>query len=494
MKTQKDGEADGYTLKIRSDWKDESGTSKHLEMGLALANDRLFVRALATNITSTDSLPRAAYLPPFAGITAREELKPPAIQRRLIGQGLAGAVLRNLLLGMFEENESKRAELLGARSKIPEKALENLRKSDPWELLLEAMRNTFQVGLRVHPFNPLYHSYIRIDVFKGAFKGNRFYKHKDYNYRDLMVEGSGLLQWLSVYALALAPGIDILLLDEPDAHLHPSLQSELFEQLDNIAESQGKQVLIATHSPQILSRSEPEAILEFRQKKGPRYLKFEEQKVAMLAGMGSDYAPRLNAAQRHRRILFVEGKSDVALLTSMLNKLSKQWPQNLVIWPWAAGHRERKRLFEELAKEIQGLRVLSLRDRDDEPVNSVQSDLLDKGHDDETVGFTAIKWRRRHIEGYLLCPDAIARAAKTTPETVRLWLADTHALAIPAGYTSSSVPQALLDANAKRFFLDGESLEAKFGVTRHAVADALEEHEICEDISTFLVMVESLCS
>lgn len=42
-----------------------------------------------------------------------------------------------------------------------------------------------------------------------------------------MVEGSGFLQWLSVYTLALNPSINVLLLDEPDAHLHTTLQDHL---------------------------------------------------------------------------------------------------------------------------------------------------------------------------------------------------------------------------------------------------------------------------
>jgi len=44
-----------------------------------------------------------------------------------------------------------------------------------------------------------------------------------------MVEGSGFLQWLSVFALATDPGLDVLLLDEPDAHLHSSLPARFVD-------------------------------------------------------------------------------------------------------------------------------------------------------------------------------------------------------------------------------------------------------------------------
>lgn len=67
-----------------------------------------------------------------------------------------------------------------------------------------------------------------------------------------MTEGSGFLQWLSVYTYALNKDIDVLLLDEPDAHLHCSLQMLLVSKLQNFIEKNNKQILIATHSTEII--------------------------------------------------------------------------------------------------------------------------------------------------------------------------------------------------------------------------------------------------
>lgn len=44
LKTQKVTEPDGYTLKIKAVWTLATGTQKHLEFGLSLANDRLFIK------------------------------------------------------------------------------------------------------------------------------------------------------------------------------------------------------------------------------------------------------------------------------------------------------------------------------------------------------------------------------------------------------------------------------------------------------------------
>lgn len=51
-----------------------------------------------------------------------------------------------------------------------------------------------------------------------------------------------------MFALATDPGIDVLLLDEPDAHLHSSLQEQLLDSLRSMDVEISKQVLIATHS------------------------------------------------------------------------------------------------------------------------------------------------------------------------------------------------------------------------------------------------------
>ena len=80
-----------------------------------------------------------------------------------------------------------------------------------------------QINLYPKSFNESFHTHVQINLKKGNLdEHNRFIPTPKYNERDIMTEGSGFLQWLSVYTFALSPKIDILLLDEPDAHLHCS--------------------------------------------------------------------------------------------------------------------------------------------------------------------------------------------------------------------------------------------------------------------------------
>jgi hypothetical protein len=488
LNPQRAGEPDGYTLKITCTWSvDGAEDVRFLEFGLSLANDRLFMKPTGSNLVAEDTIPRIAYLPPFAGITAREMRLPGAIRRRRIGEGLAGAVLRNLLLDMFDANQAERARLREGRTKISDADLRRLRATDPWELLQNTLRTTFSAELVIAPFSDEYHSYIQVEIVKGTVTGFQLKRHPNFKNRDLMVEGSGFLQWLSVYALAVNPTVDVLLLDEPDAHLHTSLQDHLVEELELLASRTGKQILIATHSSEILRQARPASIFEVRGTQGGRYLRQNEQKVPLLAGLGSDYAPRVDRARRTRRLLFIEGSSDAAILRDLAGKLQVPWPDTWVEWRSTAGHRERKHVFLALREEIPDLVAISLRDRDDEPLSTVAEDLTDLNAG-ELDDFRCLKWRRRYIESYLIWPPALALASGLELDLIESWLRDNHGIAISAeNFLPSDAPDALLDLRAKEILKEGdEAIFGQLSVTARDVAQALEAEFIPQDIRTFL--------
>ena len=487
LKTQKgDTDPDGYTLRIRCEW-DSAGTEQQLEFGLSLVNDRLFVKVTHSNLASGFRLPVIAYLPPFAGITDRETKVSPAIRRRRTGEGLAGAVLRNLLLDMEQNNQARRAELRQGRSKLPDESLRHLRSTDPWELLQQALRETFGAELVIDPFREEYHSYIRIDVVKGSVVGYKLSRYQGYNKRDLMVEGSGFLQWLSVYALATSPDVDVLLLDEPDAHLHPTLQTQMMTSLSDLARIGQKQVLVATHSSELLRHWPVANILQVKAR-GPgkfKYLESDHQKVGLLHGLGSDYAPRIDPIRRNGRVLFVEGKTDERMLSAFEAVLGRDVLRDWPIWMTSATHKERHQLFRALAEEIPGLVGVSLRDRDDESVATVDGHLNDQNFPSRG-NFTTVKWRRRHLESYLILPEAVARCTGQDLDFVRGQLADNFALAVGANFTDSDCPEVLKQANGKDILKRADDgLLSGTSYQPEDVALGLEITEVADDVRIF---------
>jgi predicted ATPase len=479
---QKNPGQDGYTLKIGIQWTTGIGL-KHLTFGLSLANDRLFIRVDASTLAAGDAVPRIAYLPPFAGISAHEQRVSGAVRRRRIGEGLAGAVLRNLLLDMQQENVRKRLVLRnsgksGVKSKIKDKDLDDLRQSDPWEILQQTLREVFGAELAVSEFQEEYHSYIQVLVVKGTLSGHKLTPFKDFTKRDLMVEGSGFLQWLSVFALATSPDVDVLLLDEPDAHLHPQLQKELVNRLEKLTKASNKQVFVATHSSEILKSAYPERILEFRRGDSPRYLTADHHKVGLLEGIGAHYAPRIDQIRRTKRVFFHEGTSDLAVLRAAGKVLGKPLSEDWVPWRSERSHKERKMLWMALKEEIPGLTAISLRDRDEEEVNTVGPKLEDKGQT-AVPGFDMRKWRRRHIESYLVAPKAMAAAAGKSESQIHEHLEEQHVLVINDSYFKSQCPDTLLE-------IRGKSILQGLNVTAGAVSEKLTPAEVCEDIETMV--------
>jgi predicted ATPase len=492
LKSAKDPEsADGYSLRLGCEWQ-QGEVTKMLEFGLALANDRLFIKTSGSNLQIGDQTPRIAYLPPFAGMTSREERINGAIRRRRIGEGLAGAVLRNLLLDMHQANQEKRAALrekrksdgTDRRGKISDPDLRILRGEDPWELLMQTLRGVFGSELIVRDFREEYHSYIEVLVDKGDVDGYKLKRHTSYNPRDLMVEGSGFLQWLSVYTLATSPDADVLLFDEPDAHLHPTLQQEMLERLQLLAESLNKQVLLATHSSEILRNARPSTILQIRSGGRTRYLQEDHQKIGLLAGIGSDYAPRIDQARRTKRILFIEGKTDVEILDALAETAGIPISDHWTKWKTPEDHKTRRSLWRALCEDIQGLVAVSLRDRDDGSASSVGENLRDLGETD-TVDFYARKWRRRYIESYLIWPPALAAYCGKSETEVHTYLRECHGIAIGDSFTERQAPQALLSMHAK---------EILKGLDVHAVglAKILPSDAICDDITDFLSELRGL--
>lgn len=466
LKSQKQTENDGYTLKIKLFWDDSEGNEKFLEMGLSLANDRLFIKNTSSNISiqeiinidgspNNTNIPQIAYLPPFAGITDRESRLSPAMRNRLIGQGLSGGVIRNSLYDIHLSNQNKRQALKQGRTKIANKDLAELRENDAWEILQKTLFDIFSLKIEVTPFNDQYHSYLKIECTAGKVNGYQFTKYKNFNARDIMVEGSGFLQWLSVYTLALSEEFNVILLDEPDAHLHTQLQKNLTERLEDITIKKGKQVLLATHSTELIRAYEPYKILSLSNSRG-RYLSSDDDKIGLLSGIGTMFSPKIHKLTEEKRLLIVEGVSDERFLKKIFEKLQLMWPKNIVTWFWTGKSSERFQLYNQLKNEIPELKAISIRDRDDDSDGSVDSNLKDKGTTYSDVNFQAMKWRRRHIENYFLDVSAIAAAAGVNEEQVRDYFVEKHALAMPDSIVATNIAAAIKDARGKEIFIDGQ--------------------------------------
>ena len=272
------------------------------------------------------------------------------------------------------------------------------------------------------------------------------------------------------------------------------MQSQLVEKLESISQRTGKQVLLATHSTEILRWADHSQVLRFSGS-GAKYLQEADQKVGLFLGLGSDYAPKLDPLRRARRLLIIENLSDARLLKAWAKRLGMTWPKNLVEWPWTGGSGERKQLFLQLQKEIPELKALSIRDRDDQELNQIDSvSLCDKSFSAAHQNLSLRVWRRRHIENYLLLPTAIARASEQPVEAVEALMGE-HALMVPENFVARDVAFAMIDARGKEITQKGpQSVKSVCAVTPLQIASAMEANEIPEDVKELLRQIVSMCA
>lgn len=485
-------EPDGYTLWLEVRWKNSTlHELRHLRFSLSLANERLFVKTSKSNITETEVLPRIAYIPPFAGILNREPFHTKAMRARLVGQGLSGSVMRNTLLELYKANQAKRTELKGNADRITREKLKNLRETDQWEHLIDVTRRLFDIELVVHDFNEDYHSYIKIEYWKGKFndKRTKFEKHNGFNRRDIMVEGSGFLQLLNVLSLALDPSYQVIFLDEPDAHLHPTLQFDLLKELNALSVKYKKQILFATHSTELIASQEPKKIMEFVGGK-VKMLSDDAQKIGLITGLGAEFSPQLHKLQKTKKVLFVENESDSNILKILAQKIDTPIPDDIVVWPWPGHHVERQHLFNQLKREINGLKGMSIRDRDGQPFETVTASLIDKNNTGcDKDGMAARTWRFRYIETYLLHPTAISRAAGIEAEVV---IEDAKSFGIDlSSYDTTRIITAYQELTSKQILTEGSGcLTKKYDISKFDIAKSFIAEEIHVDIKK---LISQLC-
>ena len=181
------------------------------------------------------------YVPPFSGIGVNETRHDRPYQDMLVGQGKAGDILRNLLLEVAEAGDG-----------------------NDWQRLVEIVSDVF--GYRL--LKPAYAGapYITCQYLKGIPTGNGF---GGFPPLDVSTTGSGFHQVLLILAFMFARPSSLILLDEPDAHLHVLLQKQLYDILRRLCHERKGQLLIATHSEVLIDNTSPEQIVSFYREPHP---------------------------------------------------------------------------------------------------------------------------------------------------------------------------------------------------------------------------------
>jgi len=130
--------------------------------------------------------------------------------------------------------------------------------------------------------------------------------------RELYWAGFGFQVWCQLLTHTFtAADATILVIDEPEIYLHPDVQRQLLSILRDI----GPDILIATHSTEIMSEADPsEIVVVDKSRRSAHRLRDIEEVQSALELVGSIQNITLMRLARNRRILFVEDDEDFIIL------------------------------------------------------------------------------------------------------------------------------------------------------------------------------------
>ena len=230
--------------------------------------------------------------------------------------------------------------------------------------------------------------------------------------REMYWAGFGFQVWCQLLThIGLARNSSILVIDEPEIYLHADLQRQLVSILRELSQD----VLVATHSTEIMAEADPfEILLVDKKKRSAERLKNVERLQQALDQVGSVQNITLTRLARSRKVLFVEDEHDFKILRLFARVLGLVGIEaGFEITPVKSGGfaswKKVSALGWGLEKALgQQLSLGVVYDRDyycSEEIAQITSEL------EKTVQLAHVH-SRKEMENYLLQPNVLDRALR----------------------------------------------------------------------------------
>ena len=236
----------------------------------------------------------SSYIPGLSGIASVEEKRTELIVHRQAAAGDANTVLRNVLLllkGTTDKDETGLDLLQRFVSKV----------MGPITLKVDFKEDKHQ-------------------TIQASFQTKIMTDADPNRTKPLELAGIGFLQVIQIFAYLIYFRPVLLLVDEPDAHLHPTAQELLVGVLAEAAKHFETQVILTTHSPSVV-RALPNNTSVVWMKDG------EVQPAGDTSGR-----QLMGWGLLDKRVILLTEDSKINLLRSLLS----QWPdleRNVALWP-----------------------------------------------------------------------------------------------------------------------------------------------------------------
>lgn len=365
-----DGVASAANIKI---WaaRNRGGISVHIDGGAAV-----------TPFKQRDEV-ITAYIPGLAGLSEKETILVQPLLRRQAASGDAGGVLRNVLFNIASRQPGETDN---------EAATQRVKRLNE---LVRVIHHDVQLEVS---FNDREDINIQALFDDKLLSGVR---------RPLETAATGVLQVIQIFAYLILFRPKLLLIDEPDAHLHPDKQERLIEALEEAAAEFKVQVILTTHSPHIARAASPSASLLWINQ--GKVVEQEDDTVRTLLGWGG---------LDKKVLFFIEDEEDQAL-----RAILRQWPhlnrQIAICRCFGIDNLPKNSMLNGLlSSELVEIKILIHRDRDFMTPTEVEKWSERYNKDNATIWVT----KSQDVEGYYCQSSYLSKLYEVSEEVASGWI------------------------------------------------------------------------
>ena len=226
--------------------------------------------------------------------------------------------------------------------------------------------------------------------------------------REIFWAGFGFQVWCQMLTYIVGANDSVILaIDEPDIYLHSDLQRQLLGILANL----GPDILIATHSTEIVAEADYNDIVLIEKKaQSAKRMSDPSQIQKVFTALGSNLNPTLTHLAKSRRALFVEGQ-DFRIISQFARKRGLKQVANRTEFAVIPAEGFNPRKVADVSSGIEttlGLTIAkgSIFDRDFRPPEEIRGIIRDLK---KTCSLVFIH-DRKEIENFLLVPEVLKRA------------------------------------------------------------------------------------
>ena len=404
---------------------------------------------------------RIRAIPIHRGLALREQFMLPTAVNDLLREEQHGAVLRNLLWQLRKEENGRWDEL--------QRIVRRLYPGTSLEVAFDEEVDRF-----------IHSTYEDGSLTKGM---------------DVIMAGTGFQQIVQIFATLLAQRGSVVLVDEPDAHLHANVQMQFLDECRKLAEQGGVQVVLATHSPHLIGGA-PSGSL--RAMIGGRAVDFAHrpEHMELLTQLGAFDRMEVVPLLTNKAVVFVEDVADKKFLRLFAGRLWGEEKADRVFSKVSFLYSYQEPLsadVKRLARQVKdllntddmksvggqsGARFLVIGDRDYRETGRLEAarkELLAKATGENfKLTLDCAVWKRNEIENYFLESEALCLAAESAQDSDKKKLKARAVVEKELPGLLSKQKDEVRNRIGQRLMQDDYQLRAQFQKTAGAADKILE--------------------